>query len=208
MFHEEAWLLAFMHQKIDLVAITDHNTGAWIDSLHVTYDSMKKNSVPGFRNLYLFPGVEITTSDMIHLLAIFDPSINSIFIDEFLDLIGLPSDNRGEASCSAKAGTLEIITAITARGGIPIPAHIDRKRGKGLFSLDQGRINTILLQDKIWVVESLTDGSEWPSQYRQITDRWTVITGSDSHCLNYEDPYSRSPGCISTWLHMKEPNIA
>lgn len=204
---EYAWLLAFMGQGIDLVAVTDHNTGEWIDSLKVAYRSMESEAPPGFRELTLFPGVEITTSDAIHLLAIFDPSESSSFISDFLDSIGSPSEIRGDASCCAQADTLEIITTINNRGGIPIPAHVDRKRGKGLFSLDAVHLDRILKMDSIRIVESLTDGSGWPSPYRNIHKKWTIIAGSDSHTLYSEDPYSRYPGCIYTWLQMKEPSL-
>ena len=53
------WLQKFMEKKIDCVAITDHNSGAWIDKLKEEQDELKRKktrlvspftSVPRGRN--------------------------------------------------------------------------------------------------------------------------------------------------------------
>ena len=49
-----------MAAEIDCVAITDHNSGAWVDRLKAAYEEMKgqadEGSPPeGFRELTLFP---------------------------------------------------------------------------------------------------------------------------------------------------------
>ena len=49
-----------MRAEIDCVAITDHNTGAWIDQVKKELSLMENNHPQGFRPLYLFPGVEIS----------------------------------------------------------------------------------------------------------------------------------------------------
>ncbi|MCY4292990.1 MAG: hypothetical protein OXC72_14725 [Roseovarius sp.] len=74
----EKWLLENMDAGIDCVAVTDHNTGDWIDKLKTAYNDMKRQAEigappDGFRELTLFPGVEISVSGGFHLLAIFDP---------------------------------------------------------------------------------------------------------------------------------------
>jgi hypothetical protein len=33
----ETWLLKYMTAEIDCVAVTDHNSGAWIDKLKTAY---------------------------------------------------------------------------------------------------------------------------------------------------------------------------
>ena len=75
----ETWLLKYMAAKIDCVAITDHNSGAWIDQLKAAYAHMKARADAGqapedFRELTLFPGVEISVCGGFHLLAIFEPN--------------------------------------------------------------------------------------------------------------------------------------
>ena len=41
----EKWLLKFMAAEIDCVAITDHNSGAWIDSLKASYQQMHQQAL-------------------------------------------------------------------------------------------------------------------------------------------------------------------
>ena len=66
----EKWLLDYMEKEIDCVAITDHNSGEWIDKLKNEYSRMEANPPEGFRPIYLFPGVEISVNGGFHLLAI------------------------------------------------------------------------------------------------------------------------------------------
>lgn len=54
------WLLAFMRSGVDCVAVTDHNSGKWIDELEQALDELAQQAHPEFRPVYLFPGVEIT----------------------------------------------------------------------------------------------------------------------------------------------------
>src|SRR5580704_4702371 len=56
----EKWLLKYMAAEIDCVAVTDHNSGEWIDRLKSTYERMKSEADAGiaplgFRELHLFP---------------------------------------------------------------------------------------------------------------------------------------------------------
>ncbi|CAM8751354.1 Chromosome segregation protein SMC [Burkholderia pseudomallei] len=91
----ETWLLKYMDAGIDCVAVTDHNSGEWIDKLKGAYAEMKRQadagSAPaGFRELHLFPGVEISVQGGFHLLAIFGPNASS--------QTDLPPTNRASRS--------------------------------------------------------------------------------------------------------------
>lgn len=66
----EEWLLGFMRAGVDCVAVTDHNSGAWIDPLKNALRELEAELHPDFRPLCLFPGVEITASTGTHVLAI------------------------------------------------------------------------------------------------------------------------------------------
>jgi predicted metal-dependent phosphoesterase TrpH len=44
---ERDWLLDFMAKDIDCVAVTDHNSGEWIDSLKTELSRMVSEKPPG-----------------------------------------------------------------------------------------------------------------------------------------------------------------
>jgi len=68
---QKEWLLSYMKAEIDCVAVCDHNTGNWIDPLKSALDELREERPEGFREIYLFPGVELSVNGNIHLLGIF-----------------------------------------------------------------------------------------------------------------------------------------
>lgn len=110
------WLLDFMSAGIDCVAVTDHNTGAWIDRLKDAYGDLEKH--PQRRPLTLFPGVEITVSGGIHVLAILDPSKGTSGVDTLLGEAGLEGD-KGSGSASTRRSFEQVVEAIVRAGGWP-----------------------------------------------------------------------------------------
>ena len=60
----EQWVQEAIRKGLDCVAVTDHNTGEWVDDLKAAANGT---------SLVVFPGVELTCSDAkVHLLIIFD----------------------------------------------------------------------------------------------------------------------------------------
>ncbi|WP_409033712.1 PHP domain-containing protein, partial [Klebsiella pneumoniae] len=74
---DREWLLSYMRRQVDAVIISDHNTGAKIDSLKAELQRMKvdagEGGLEGFRPLTLFPGVELTATGNVHILAVLNP---------------------------------------------------------------------------------------------------------------------------------------
>ena len=124
----ESWLKAFMDQEIDCVAITDHNSGGWIYGLKQKLAELKENKPDWYRPLYLFPGVEISTHGNVHILAIFGCDKNKGDIDGLLSVVGYSGTKGGSDAVTSKSIT-DVVDAITEQEGIPIPAHVDKKRG-------------------------------------------------------------------------------
>ncbi|MFM2169614.1 MAG: hypothetical protein RIS79_3985, partial [Verrucomicrobiota bacterium] len=77
-----------MRAGIDVVCVTDHNGGGFINALKAEYDQMLSGNMAGtiadFRPIVLFPGVELTTAEDIHLLAIFGPDKDGSAISSLL----------------------------------------------------------------------------------------------------------------------------
>lgn len=196
----EVWLFEYMKKEIDCVAVTDHNTGGWIDELKNKYLEMKENQVDGFRELYIFPGVEISVNQGIHLLAILDIEATSE------DIAGLLGDCGYRGTYGDSDGvtdiTLEVaIDKIVKRGGIAIPAHVDK--GAGLFDKCSGNtLNQALKnnRDNLLAIELVNSSYELPEIYKQAKLSLAEVIGSDSH--------KRSEvGTNYTWVKMSSPSL-
>ncbi|MBF0178980.1 MAG: AAA family ATPase [Magnetococcales bacterium] len=127
------WLLKYMKAEIDCVAVTDYNSGAWIDPLKENYNRMKLQADQGqppigFRELTIFPGVEISVSGGVHLLAIFDPGATTRTITGLLGAVGYRG-SEGDCDAVTSRSPNEVMDEILRSGGIPIPAHADAADG-------------------------------------------------------------------------------
>ena len=91
------WLLDFMRAGVDCVAITDHNSGAWIDRVKTALREFESENPKDFRPLYVFPGVEISVIGGVHLLAILACEKSTSDIDSLLGAVGFPSENKGSS---------------------------------------------------------------------------------------------------------------
>ena len=97
------WLLNFMRAEIDCVAVTDHNSGAWVDSLKEALLELATEENPDFRPLYLFPGVEISVQGGIHLLAILPIEASSSDIDSLLGAVQYTATKGDSDGCTELA---------------------------------------------------------------------------------------------------------
>ena len=208
----ESWLKAYMEEKIDCVAITDHNSGDWIDCLKQKFMELEVNRPEWYHPLYLFPGVEISTYDNIHVLAIFDCEKDKSHVDKLITLVDYLG-TKGESNDVTNKNINQVIDEIIKLNGIAIPAHIDQDKGifsqeneeldqeKRKFKLD-GRILTRLLNNReIYAAEVSDDNYKIPQLYDDQKTKWTIVKGSDSHRLN---DYNFG---TFTWVKMDEPCI-
>lgn len=214
----EEWLLKYMDAGIDCVAVTDHNSGAWIDRLKVAYTGMKTQAdlgpaPPGFRLLTIFPGVEISVSGGFHLLALFDPSASTRTITDVLAAVRYQGTD-GDSDGVTREGPEAVIKGVLDAGGIPIPAHADRpgESGKGLLALREGggasRLDANTLR-QIFNSTSLL-AAEWEDMARQppacvkaSVDKLARVLGSDCHTFQG----SAVPGSRYTWVKMASPTL-
>ena len=91
------WLLGFMRAGVDCVAVTDHNSGDWIDPLKHALQELQSESHADFRPLHLFPGMEITANGGAHVLAILDLDRSSADVATLLGSVGYRRE-RGRAT--------------------------------------------------------------------------------------------------------------
>ena len=206
----EQWLQRYMDAGIDCVAITDHNSGLWIDKLKCAYERMRGNHDSDFRELHLFPGVEISVNGGFHLLVILDKDKDTADIDALI--VKTEYDGtKGDSDGVTRKSPIEVIEAVLEEGGIPIPAHVDSPKGllrvKGdkpaSPELDANTIRQVLEQDDILAMEVIDRSGPRPSVYTELDLSWSEVLGSDCH--NFRGTHQ--PGSRYTWVKMAQPSL-
>lgn len=135
----EQWVQRCIEQGLDVVAVTDHNTGEYIDRI---------KEAAANTNLTVFPGVEVTcTESKVHMLVIFEKDKDTQFVEDFLVSIGIERDKFAAADAFTSKTTIEVAKEVKEKRGIIIPAHIDEFNGINSISHDSR--NKLLSQSNI-----------------------------------------------------------
>ncbi len=200
------WLLDYMRQAVDCVAITDHNSAAGIQPLRDALVQLRAEANPDFREIFLFPGVELSIGRS-HFLAIFDPSVPVSTID---GLIGAAKyrGTRGNSDHSCEESVTNIFKEVLTLGGIFIPAHADKVTG-AFIEMKGNDLRPLLDCEGICAAEIIDDAYAFPPLYTQHKLRWSRVLGSDSHhpLTLPMAPGQRMPGSHFTWVKMGQPSI-
>ena len=112
-----------IQMKLSAIAITDHNTGQWVDKI--------KTAAKG-TNLIVFPGVGITVGDAHnHIIALLDVDKTTRDIEDLLTTVGILHNEFGKIESFSKKSVTKVIEIITGEKfeGIAVPAHIDSTNG-------------------------------------------------------------------------------
>ncbi|MGH9460878.1 MAG: TrlF family AAA-like ATPase, partial [Vicinamibacteria bacterium] len=197
------WLLDYMRVGIDCVAVTDHNSGTWIDRLKITLAQLESTQPEGFRPVYLFPGVEISANGGVHLLAVLDPSKSTSDIDSLLGAAGFKGTKGASDGVTIKSFT-EVVGEIERAGGIAIPAHVHTENG--LFKLQGTTLAQALDCGPVVAMEVADPSAAKPPLYRDKALRWTEVLGSDAHHPTGSSG-QRFPGSHFTWVKMGPPSL-
>ncbi|PID57581.1 histidinol phosphatase [candidate division KSB3 bacterium] len=194
--------------KLDIIAITDHNSGANVNAFCEASRRM---------NIYVLPGMEVTTEEEAHVLTFFD-TIEALMTWQAIVYTALPPiKNREElfgvqvevaADNTVKkvndrflAGTTSlsidtVVAQVNALGGMCIPAHVDKPG----FSVI-GRLGSIppdlhIIGVEVYRTRTLSDAQqEFPD-----TKTYSVVRGSDAH-------YLQDVGSASTCYFIESPTI-
>ncbi|MGV3753725.1 TrlF family AAA-like ATPase [Citrobacter freundii] len=197
------WLLNYMRQGIDCVAVTDHNSGAWIDPLKQALKELASESHEDYRPLYLFPGVELTVQGNIHILAIFGEDKTTADIDSLLGAVRYRA-TKGKSDGCSECSAVEVIDEIARSGGLAIPAHVDQ--ASGLFTVCTGNTLEQVLDNKCVFAMEVTDlAKAKPQLYIGKNLNWAEVLGTDSHHPSGTGN-QRYPGSHFTWVKMSEPS--
>ncbi len=117
-------------EKIEIVAITDHNTAESVD---------KAKRLGKEYGINVFPGVEVSTKEG-HVLAIFDPSKTKKEIQDWLAKMGFVGERLGDLNTMAEdqdgtaLGIEKVFSLIENNAGIAIAPHPNSK-GTGFLEI-------------------------------------------------------------------------
>jgi len=197
------WLLDYMRAGIDCVAITDHNSGTWIDRLKDELQRLTEEQPGGFHPLYLFPATEISVNGGVHLLAIFDPAKTTSDVDALRGAVEYQGD-PGQSNGVTRKSFIEVVDAVVRAGGIAIPAHVDGDNG--LFKLQGTTLEQVLNCDHLFAMELIDSAFLKPQLYQDKKTPWTEVLSSDAHhpVANADE---HCPGSHFTWIKMGTPSI-
>ena len=188
-----------MDRGIDCVAITDHNSGEWIDRLKQALAQLEQQNQQGYRPLHLFPGVEISASGGVHILAIFDPQKTTGDINTLLGAVDYQG-TKGASDAVTSESPTKVINLIVEHGGIAIPAHVDKE--KGLFKSMQGAsLDQVLCNPNIHAMELCDEDFPKPELYISRKTGWTAVRGSDFH------GHDTQRTAVFTWIKFGSPSI-
>lgn len=198
------WLRSVMAAELDCVAITDHNTGGWVDTLKQTYDVVQ--SEEWFRPVTLFPGCELTLSlgaTRIHLLALFEPDTRTEDITRFLGRCELQGSFGDPEHCFTTLSIETITNKIKDSGGIAIPAHIDGEKGllHNVANTNPDIKKHLSLFQSAQFINSAYDTNESIHiELKKDTEHLAKVCGSDAHTLE-------ALGTRYSWIKMGSPTL-
>ena len=199
----EDWLLGFMQAEIDCVAVTDHNSGDWVDKLKSALARLEASGHLGYRPLHLFPGVEITANGGVHVLAIFDRDRGAADINALLGAVGYRGV-RGHSDRAADRSPIEVVQAIAACGAIAVLADVDGPEG-AWNRMTGSSLAALLDSDDLFAMEAVEPSAAPPELYGQRRLAWANVLGSDSGGSTSET--ARLPRSRFTWVKMGEPRL-
>ncbi len=202
----EDWLKSAMEAKLDCVVVADHNTGEWIDALKEKNQELRNQEIKPewYRDLTIFPGVEITSdggSSRLHILAIFDPQKTTSGITALLGSCEIDPENKDFDSMGSKKSFSDIADIVHKKSGIPIAAHADMEKGL-LHDVNNLSQSIQMNLESISGIE-LTDSTFFDGMHDDLAKavkRMPIVQGSDAHTMN-------AIGTRYTWIKMGTPTL-
>lgn len=178
---------------LTLIFITDHN------SMENAESAMKTASK--YDNLRVYPGMEITSREEVHTLALFENNVNAASVQneiykhlpdafsekEYSEQVIANEFDEVDEFCKKSLFSAvdlsieEIVSLIHKYRGLAIAAHIDRESFSVISQL--GFIPDTLNYDALEVSPN-TSVQQARLKYIEYADKFNFVKGSDSHWLS------------------------
>ena len=205
----EQWINRVKELHLNCVAVTDHNTGEWID---------KVKPIAQAEGIVVFPGVEITCdTSKIHLLILFDTDKGTQDVNDFLIRCGINREDFAKSEAHSMKTVLEIAEMANADNAIVIPAHIDEYNGLGtcaskdviekLFDLEY--INAVQFVHKDFLQTGITvpGNEELKAHINQYYNNPRLEIGYDAIKKGYDSVVKAKQKNISLLTFSDNPDL-
>lgn len=203
------WINRVKELHLNCVAVTDHNTGEWID---------KVKPIAQAEGIVVFPGVEITCdTSKIHLLILFDTDKGTQDVNDFLIRCGINREDFAKSEAHSMKTVLEIAEMANADNAIVIPAHIDEYNGLGtcaskyviekLFDLEY--INAVQFVHKDFLQTGITvpGNEELKAHINQYYNNPRLEIGYDAIKKGYDSVVKAKQKNISLLTFSDNPDL-
>ena len=190
----QQWVEAVRASDIDAAAITDHNTAEGIAELQRVAEGMADTPT-------LFPGVELTASDRVHLLLLMDPRCTYQHINDLLTKVEIPVDQRGRKTARSSLSVEQILEKC-GDDVLVVGAHVNGPNGllqhegqQRIAELRHRNLTAVEVDPEKDFDASWLDGSR-PEIRRKLSQVWC----SDGHSF-------AAFGKRFTWVKMTRPDL-
>ena len=133
--HVQSIVEKALELEISAIAVTNHNS--------VSEIPMFQSKAEG-TELHVFPGFELSSSEGVHILCIYEKNSKQEELERFLGEFKILSTSP--SSTLAKQTFVEILEIVHQQGGVSIAAHVTQN--KGLFEVLQGQSRINAWHDK------------------------------------------------------------
>lgn len=176
---------------LDIIAITDHNASANVETVIAAGEAL---------GIKVVPGIEVSTLEEVHVLGLFETLDQLLDFQKIVDNALAPGenlpdisgyqliyDNSGEISdiddrirnIGISIPLEKIIPEIQSRNGFAVPAHVFKKRYSIISQLgfidSNAGYDAVEIQSPMWIHDGYRLGMK--------SEGYPVISGSDSHFL-------------------------
>ena len=205
--HPQALVQKALEKQLDMIAICDHNASANVPFVI---------AAAADKNLIIIPGMEITTGEEVHLLALFGSLTGLFKLQNLIEqhLFGKNDEKRfGIQAIVNEFGEVEgiceqlligatdlsidvLVDAIHDAEGLAIPAHIDRESFSVISQLgfidDSARFDALEISKRTGIKQGRI-------QYNDL-EHYPFLTSSDAH-------YIKDIGTSTTKILLEAPTF-
>ena len=200
------WVNAAISAGLDAVVVTDHNSGEWIEQIQKASEEVflaTKNQ------LVVYPGIELCVDNsFIHVLVIFDPSIEMKTVQSFITHCGIL--DIGNTLKQVSTQKLFETISLPEYDVLIVPAHFNKNKGL-CKELNINGIREFAKQLPISAIEVRDDNDvqEVINKHRNkaFQELPALITGSDNPGETDGEHSISGLGNKYTWVKLSEHSL-